>query len=94
MRPTPSIRTLAVDRVVLSLSRHDEATSTAEGQFVELTDGGGVRLRPWSIRYATPAELDAMAAAAGLRLEHRWRAFDDPTFDDDAERHVSVYRLP
>ena len=87
-----AIRTLAVDRVVLSLSVHDPATSTASGQFVELSERGGVRLRPWSIRYATTAELDAMAAAAGLALEHRWRAFGDHGWDDDADRHVSVYR--
>ena len=87
-----SVRTLDVDRVVLSVSVHDPVTSTASGQFVELSETTGVRLRPWSIRYATTAELDAMAAAAGLALEHRWRAFGDHGWDDDAERHVSVYR--
>ena len=40
--------------------------AAGRGQFVELTEAGGVRLRPWSLRYAPPAELDAMAAAAGL----------------------------
>jgi hypothetical protein len=87
------VRTLAADRVVLSVSVHDPDRSSAAGQFVELTEHGGVRLRPWSIRYATPAQLDAMAAGAGFELEHRWRAFDDRSWDDDAERHVSVYRL-
>ena len=35
-----------------------------------------VRLRPWSIRYAPPAELDAMAAAAGLVARERWEDVD------------------
>lgn len=95
--PPPSgdevrVRSLEADRVVLSISVHDPAGQRAEGQFVELSTAGGVRMRPWSIRYASPAELDQLAAAAGLVLEHRWHSFDDPTWDDDAERHVSVYR--
>ena len=83
---------MTADRVVLSVSIHDPAQQLAEGQFVELTESGGVRLRPWSIRYAPPAELDAMAGAAGLRLEHRWSGFGDREFRDGDERHVSVWR--
>lgn len=86
------VRTLAADRVVLSISRHDAPTRRAEGQFVEFTETGGVRLRPWSIRYATTAELDGFAAAAGLDLEHRWESFGGAPFDESSPRHVSVYR--
>jgi SAM-dependent methyltransferase len=88
-----TVRSMAVDRVVLSVSVHDPATSTAHGQFVELGDANGVRLRPWSIRYAEPTELDAMAAEAGFSLERRWTSFTDERFGDDSDRHVSVYRL-
>jgi SAM-dependent methyltransferase len=87
-----TVRSLTADRVVLSISVHRADQQVAEGQFVELSTGGGVRMRPWMIRYASPAELDEMAAAVGLRLEHRWRGFDDRTFRADDERHVSVYR--
>jgi hypothetical protein len=34
-----------------------------------------------------------MAAAAGFELEDRWAGWDRRPYDDDAERHVSVYRL-
>lgn len=88
------IRTLAADRVVLSLSRHDADGQRADGQFVELTEAGGVRLRPWSIRYTTPAQLDALAARVGLDLEHRWETFGRTRFLDDSPRHVTVYRQP
>jgi SAM-dependent methyltransferase len=87
-----SVREMTVDRVVLSVSVHHPAEQLAEGQFVELTEAGTVRLRPWSIRYAPPDELDAMAASAGLQLEHRWLGFGDRDFRDGDERHVSTWR--
>ena len=89
-----SVRSLAADRLVLSASLHDPDAQRAEGQFVEITEAGGVRMRPWSIRYATPGQLDEMAAHAGLALSARWRGFDDHTFDEHSERHVSVYTRP
>ena len=87
-----TVRSLEADRVVLSVSVRDDANQRAEGQFVELTERGGVRLRPWSIRYAPPDELDAMAATAGLELRERWGDFDRRPFTAESERHVSVYR--
>ena len=86
------IRTLDADRVVLSISRHDALAQRADGQFVELTERSGVRLRPWSIRYAAPAELDRMARTAGLDVEHRWEAFGGLPFRASSPRHVTVYR--
>ncbi len=87
-----SVRTLTADRVVLSISRHDDADQVAEGQFVEITEAGGVRLRPWAIRWSTPAQLDAMAAASGLTLAARWEDFCRAAFDEHSVRHVSTYR--
>ena len=86
------LRTLAADRVVLSISRHEAAAQRADGQFVELSEHGGVRLRPWSIRYASPAELDGMAARVGLALEHRWESFGELPYRASSSRHVTVYR--
>ena len=85
------LRTMAADRVVLSVGRYDERTSSAEGQFIELTEHGGVRLRPWSVRYVTPAELDEMAAACGLCLVDRWETFAGEAYSADSDRHVSIY---
>jgi SAM-dependent methyltransferase len=87
-----SVRSMAVDHVVLSVSvnRHDQ--QLAEGQFVQFSQDGGVRLRPWSIRWATPEQLDAMATAAGLRLDARVGEMDGTAFTDDSARHVSIYR--
>lgn len=87
-----SMRSMAADRVVLSVSMQDPERQLAEGQFVEFTEAGGVRLRPWSIKYAPPAELDEMALGVGLTVEHRWASFARDPFDDAADRHVTVYR--
>jgi SAM-dependent methyltransferase len=85
------VRELARDRVVLSVARYDSSAQTADGQFVELTEAGGVRLRPWSIRWSTPAELDEMASAAGLTLEHRWSTWEGAPFSAESDHHVSVF---
>jgi SAM-dependent methyltransferase len=89
-----SVRSMAADRVVLSITRHSALESTAEGHFVELTERHGVRLRPWSIRYRTPDELDALAEGAGFELERRWQDMARTSFTTDSDRHVSVYRVP
>jgi hypothetical protein len=77
---------------VLSVSRSDPATQTAEGHYIEMIDGGPVRLRPWRIRWATPDQLDRHAAAAGLELEARWGGWDGSPFTADSGHHVSVWR--
>jgi SAM-dependent methyltransferase len=87
-----TVRSIAADRVVLSISVDDPDHQSAAGQFVELTEAGGVRLRPWSIRYSTPSQLDEYARTAGFALEARWDSFGRAPFDDESPRHVSVYR--
>jgi SAM-dependent methyltransferase len=86
------VRSMAVDHVVLSVSSHRHGDQRAEGQFIHLSESGGVRLRPWSIRWATPRQLDAMATNAGFRLADRWADMTGAAFTDDSTQHVSVYR--
>ena len=86
------VRDLAADRVVLSISRTEAGAQRAIGQFVELRDGEPVRLRPWAIRWATVAQLDAMAAAAGLSIEVRWANWSETPFDAESTHHISVFR--
>ena len=86
-----SVRTITADRVVLSASAHRADDQTAEGQYIEITEGGGVRLRPWAIRWSTVEQLDAMAAAAGLAPSERWGDVDGRPFTTDSERHLTIY---
>ncbi|MBI2709297.1 MAG: class I SAM-dependent methyltransferase [Actinobacteria bacterium] len=85
------VRDITADRVVLFVDRHDPRTQDAWSSYVEITPAG-VRLRPTHIRYRTPAQLDAMAAAAGLALSDRWADWDASPFGDDSTSHVSLYR--
>ena len=87
-----SVRSMEVDRVVLSVSRHSPDDQQASGQFVEFTESGGVRLRPWSVRWATVDQLDAMAANAGLEVAGRFGSMGGEEFSDDSTQHVTVYR--
>jgi len=87
-----SVRSVQVDRVVLSVITADPANQRAEGQYIDITEAGGVRLRPWSIRWCTVEQLDEMAATAGLTLADRWEDVGRTPFDATSERHVSVWR--
>jgi SAM-dependent methyltransferase len=87
-----TVRSLSADRVVLAVSRSDPASQLAEGQYVEITEAGGVRLRPWAIRWATPDQLDAMADAAGFDLQVRHAGWNHEPFGPDSTHHVSVFR--
>ncbi len=86
-----SPRRITTDEVVLTVSQHDRAGQTISGQHIHVTEGG-IRLRPWHLRYAAPAELDAMARTAGLELAWRYADWDDTPFGPDASVHVCAYR--
>ena len=87
-----TVRSMAADHDVLSVSVNHPDQQIFEGQFVQFTEGGGVRLRPWSIRWATPEQLDDMATAAGLELAGRLGDMTGTPFTDDSSQHVSMYR--
>jgi SAM-dependent methyltransferase len=81
---------VGVGHVLLEASRHDPVNQRVESAHVLIT-GDGVRLFPVSIRYAWPAELDAMAMVAGLHLVNRWADYGKAPFTAHSARHVSVY---
>ena len=84
-------RRITADEVVLSVSQRDRAAQTITGQHVHITEAG-IRLRPWHLRYATPDQLDAMAADAGLALAARAAGWRHEPYTEDSDVHVSTYR--
>jgi SAM-dependent methyltransferase len=83
-------RQITADEVVLSVSQRDRAAQTITGQHVHVTEAG-IRLRPWHLRYTTPAQLDLMAADAGLALAWRAAGWEGEPFTADSDVHVSAY---
>ena len=86
---TPTV--IEADRVVLQVTQSDPEAQTVTGSVVSITESG-IKLRPWRIRWATPAQLDDMAAATGLERVERWGDWDRRPFLDDSPRHVTLYR--
>jgi SAM-dependent methyltransferase len=86
------VRDVGVDRVLLFVDRHDPERQQAWSSFVEMTPEGN-RFRPCVIRYATPDQLDEMAADAGLTLGDRWAEWNGTMFSTDSTRHVSRYEV-
>ena len=86
-------RHIGLDEVVLTVSRLDPASRTIVGQHVQITEAG-VRLRPWVLHYASPVELDALAAGAGLHLVERHAGWRGEAFTPTSASHVSVYAAP
>jgi SAM-dependent methyltransferase len=76
----------------LDVSRHDPVNQTITGTHVVVTENRAPRLYPIVIRYAWPAEIDALAAAAGLVLVDRWADYERQRFDVSSHEHVSVYK--
>lgn len=98
VNPTPAeetdhmrIRTMTTGEVVLSISRHDVQSQRIIGQFVQFIDGQQTRLRPYSVRYVNPEQLDELARLAGLQLVSRHADGNGTPITADSHRHVSRY---
>jgi len=84
------VQAVAVDGARLSASRHDPDNQRVDSLIMWISNEG-VRTWPARLRYSYPDELDAMATAAGLRLEYRWRDWGREPFEADSAKHISVY---
>lgn len=85
------VRAVEVDRVHLTATWREPHSQTVRGQHIELS-AAGTRLRPWLLRYASPEQLDALAADVGLELSTRHGGWRGEPFDPLGTRHVSIYR--
>lgn len=74
----------------LDVARHDPVEQRIEAAHVVLHERE-TKCYPVQIRYAWPAELDAMAVASGLRLKARYENYEKKPFGADSTAHVSVY---
>ncbi|MGH2683927.1 MAG: class I SAM-dependent DNA methyltransferase [Actinomycetota bacterium] len=88
---TLEVRTVELDRVVVVATAASDDGRTVTGHHIELAEAG-IRLRPWRIRMVTPAELDAMAGGAGLRLVSEAADWSGSPFGEGSTTRVAIYR--
>lgn len=81
------------DSVELRLHQYDSQAQTFVRQTVLITDGS-VRLKPFSLHYRWPEQIDALADQAGLQLESRYANWRREPFGPTSTDHISVYRKP
>lgn len=75
-----------------SSSDYNPETQIGHGVFTSTSLDGSLVERPWRIRYSTPAQIDEMAAAAGLICTDRWEDFAFTPFHAGSARQVAVWR--
>ena len=83
------VRDVTADEV--RLSAYKIVDGVVSGSIVSITEAG-IRLRPWQVRLTTPAEIDAMASAAGLELVERASGWRGEPFDAESDRSIAIYR--
>ena len=67
------VRSMTADRVVLAATITDPEAQTVTGQFVELSEGGPVRLHPYVLRWSRPSELDELGGGRRPRARRALR---------------------
>jgi hypothetical protein len=89
-----TVRPFQLDADHLGFDSYDVAQQgLTSHHFCRQADGGWQR-SSIPFRYVWPAELDLMAALAGLRLRERWNDWQRGPFTSASRQHISVWELP
>ena len=83
-------RSVDVDSAVLTATVRDPDRQEITGQHIQISEAG-IRMRPWKIRYSTPAQLDELATAADFRLGNRSADWDEALFTDQSANAITTY---
>jgi SAM-dependent methyltransferase len=87
------VRSVTEDSVELRMCRYNYEAQTFIRQTVIITDGS-IQLKPFSLHYRWPEQIDALATEAGLQLENRYANWKREPFGPASTDHVSIYRKP
>ncbi|MEM7244463.1 MAG: class I SAM-dependent methyltransferase [Acidobacteriota bacterium] len=82
-----------MDSARFEIATHDRVGQIIDFQRIVISEGQ-TRMRPHTMRYAWPSELDLMARLAGLERRERWAWWDRSPFTAESKSHVSVYAKP
>lgn len=86
-------RAMDMDSLMFEAVQHDPLAQVLRYQRVRIA-GEKVTLSPLVLRYIWPAEMDLMAALAGLTLQNRWGDWHRGPFNAASRMHVSLYGFP
>jgi hypothetical protein len=78
---------------ILSRWQVDRESQVISGVFTQVSGYTPNISRPYSVRYATVAQVDFMAHEAGLVVEQRWSSYTHDVFDDSSVRQITVYGI-
>jgi SAM-dependent methyltransferase len=87
----PHVHRVTPTGVVISEAVVIADQQRVDGVFTEVFSDGRRVEHPWSIRYSSVADIDAMATAAELKCEQRWCNYGRDNFTYESARHISVY---
>ncbi|MBL7497468.1 class I SAM-dependent methyltransferase [Frankia sp. CNm7] len=87
------VEAIAGDESKLIATVHDRNSQTVRGNHI-VVGPRGIESYPVNLRYAFPAELDLMAALAGLTRASRHADWAATPFTSTSPAHVSVWRKP
>jgi SAM-dependent methyltransferase len=77
----------------VGVDEYEPATQRLVSHHFTLVDGQWTRASV-PFRAVSPAELDLMAAMAGMRLRERWAGWHREPFTNESRKHVSVWEKP
>ena len=78
---------------ILSRWQVDRESQVISGVFTQVSGNSPDISRPYSVRYATVAQVDEMAHEAGLVVEQRWSSYAHDAFTDSSVRQITVYGI-
>lgn len=87
------VRSVTEDSVELRMHRYNYEAQRFIRQTVVIADGS-IQLKPFSLHYLWPEQIDELAAQAGLHLEARYSNWQRDPFGPTSTDHVSIYRKP
>jgi hypothetical protein len=90
-KPKVEVRGVTEDSVELRVRQYNQEAQTFIRQTIVITDGS-IQLKPFSLHYRWPEQIDALAVLAGLRLENRYANWRRETFGPTDTDHISIYR--
>ena len=78
---------------ILSRWQVNRESQVISGVFTQVSSDAPDISRPYSVRYATVAQVDFMAHEAGLVVEQRWSSYAHDVFTDSSVRQITVYGI-